>query len=1107
MLAEALQDTTGPLVGNSGSKRKLPDRFATTIMLQRTTVAVVVACLIGALALLLGPSLFGSSNSNKPMTWHQADEVEVAQADSEVDPATGQDVNERASLPVNAAGNSIDERTAIVLRGRIVDRRSAPVRDAKVWLDFARGGRGGPSRRVPEPVQTDADGRFAFAGQTFRDLRISLLVSPKLHAPKSFERNIGEVKAENDLGDLIVDDGGELFGRVTDLDGNGIATAEVRLQPDNNNPMRMQRDRELLLPARSVDNSGFYRFEHVPASQWRVAASAPRHLNGESEVIAAEEITRVDVADIHLGPGYELSGIVSDIGGLPVADADVAVQSRRDAQNGGNNQGGGRGQGGQGRGQGGQGGQGGPFGQGGNNGNDRSTKTDKAGRFALDHLPGTPLELTVSKVGFLRYQQNDIDAKLGSQLFITLQDGLKINGIASDAKTSIPVSRFYVHSTRIRALPLPGEPSLNMGDLVERLRAGTLDEAAMQSARSQMGSMRTQFAAMRGNTGGGLWRGTDATGSNQNNTANNQKPTPHPDGRFVESGLEEGVYLVMIESPDHARFSSEEVQVRSGALAPELTVLLQSGVKVSGVITKQDGSAIAEARVELRVAEDNTRQSADASANGRGGRGGGSYFIQQMIGMFTGSTIEATTDARGRFEFAHTLQGRYRVTASKEGFEDARTEPFALTADLDSVRLALGSLAQIVGKIRGATPAQLAEARVMAMPVNNGGQGGPGGPGGQGGQGGRGRGGPGGGNPFGTVKPDGTYQIIDLQPGGYTVRAFVGSGMRSMWQQFSGNGNGNGNGNGTVADVTVRASETATLDIDLTIPEVGTVRGSVTHNGIPAAGFQVTLRRQDNGDPAAQANGRGGRGGRGGGGGGGGGNDFTAAVSSSSHFTITEIPAGNYLLTISSGRRAGVLHNEAVVVITGTTSDVTVSLMTCSLEGTVTVDDGSKVEALQGGMMLLPGLTEVPENINQLARDGTSFNARVAVGKFAIDMLPPGNYLAVLRLAGRETTSAQTFAAIGQKITLTMPAGKTSPPGDVTNQGGGARGAGGGRGGRGANGAASNPNGATAPAAGPRGAGGGARGAGGAGGAGAGGGARGAGGAGGGATGNTGGGN
>jgi hypothetical protein len=267
----------------------------------------------------------------------------------------------------------------------------------------------------------------------------------------------------------------------------------------------------------------------------------------------------------------------------------------------------------------------------------------------------------------------------------------------------------------------------------------------------------------------------------------------------------------------------------------------------------------------------------------------------------------------------------------------------------------------------------------------------------------------------------------------------------------------------------------------------------------------VTLRRQDNGDPAAQANGRGGRGGRGGGGGGG--NDFTAAVSSASHFTITEIPAGNYLLTISSGRRAGVLHNEAVVVITGTTSDVTVSLMTCSLEGTVTVDDGSKVEALQGGMMLLPGLTEVPENINQLARDGTSFNARVAVGKFAIDMLPPGNYLAVLRLAGRETTSAQTFAAIGQKITLTMPAGKTSPPGDVTNQGGGARGAGGGRGGRGANGAAGNPNGATAPAAGPRGAGGGARGAGGAGGAGAGGGARGAGGAGGGATGNTGGGN
>ena len=133
-----------------------------------------------------------------------------------------------------------------------------PVRDAKVWLDFSRGGRGGGNqnqRRVPEPVKTDGEGRFAFAGQAFRNLRVTLMVAHPLHAAKSFDRNIGEAKADNDVGDLVVDDGGELFGRVTDLDGNGIPAAEVRLQPENDNPLRMQRDREQFLLPQNTDSN------------------------------------------------------------------------------------------------------------------------------------------------------------------------------------------------------------------------------------------------------------------------------------------------------------------------------------------------------------------------------------------------------------------------------------------------------------------------------------------------------------------------------------------------------------------------------------------------------------------------------------------------------------------------------------------------------------------------------------------------------------------------------------------------------------------------------------------------------------------------------------
>ena len=49
----------------------------------------------------------------------------------------------------------------------LVDRFTAPIAEATVWLDFGRGGmRGGPAernRRVPDPVRTDAEGRLILA--------------------------------------------------------------------------------------------------------------------------------------------------------------------------------------------------------------------------------------------------------------------------------------------------------------------------------------------------------------------------------------------------------------------------------------------------------------------------------------------------------------------------------------------------------------------------------------------------------------------------------------------------------------------------------------------------------------------------------------------------------------------------------------------------------------------------------------------------------------------------------------------------------------------------------------------------------------------------------
>ena len=69
----------------------------------------------------------------------------------------------------------------MLLQGRVIDKFKAPIAEATVWLDYGRGGprggRGDANRRVPDPVRTDAEGRFAFQGETFRNLRVSLQVA------------------------------------------------------------------------------------------------------------------------------------------------------------------------------------------------------------------------------------------------------------------------------------------------------------------------------------------------------------------------------------------------------------------------------------------------------------------------------------------------------------------------------------------------------------------------------------------------------------------------------------------------------------------------------------------------------------------------------------------------------------------------------------------------------------------------------------------------------------------------------------------------------------------------------------------------------------------
>jgi hypothetical protein len=937
--------------------------------------------LFGALVLLVAGGLmvpqFLAEAETPPLRWSEHDEIEVLGA-AIPESTAGDGAVERIELEAadGAFARGDEARVAVLLRGRVVDRFGAPQAGAKVWLDFGRGGpRGGQAgrqRRVPDPVETDREGRFAFQGQAFRSLRVSLQVLHAGHAPGLFDKDVGEVEGEVELGDLVIERGGELVGRVTDLEGNGIPGALVQLTPENSNRMRWLRDRENLVSDSTTDNNGYFRRPNVTAGDWSATASAKMHTEGRSSVFAVENEQTLDIEDIRLGPGFELTGYVHGPDSLPVAGAEVTVRGERNGNRG-------------------------------QRGRQHSATTDERGQFFLEHLPGVALQLDVRADGFLPFQQEEVDAKLGQPLHITLQAGLRITGTTLD-EDGAPVSLFAVRAVRVRNLPVPGLETSDPAELFARMRSGDLDETERDAIRAQIEALRgAGDNGRRGRQGGGPDGGGRTGGGNTRDLGRAER---HADGRFELTGLQEGVYEVHLQSSEHARFRSAELELRLGNAAPDLRVVLDRGIYVAGIVRDEREVPVANARVSLRAPT-------PARPGRRGTTDGGTPDLaaigRDFARQFAGAqlNIEGTTNVDGEFVLKHVPRGSYRLQAEADGFADASIEPFELADDRSGVVLRLGTLGVIVGQVRGLREGEHTQARVAAVSATMG----------QGGGMFRGRGQGGGGGPFrtGSIAADGSYRIEGLEAGDYVVRSWIGSPQEIMRvlgpQLFDGS---------LAADVVVRGGEESLLDVALQRNEVGVVSGSVRHNGAPGVGLQVELAREDTGTTAGQG-GRGGPGGRGMRGNFGG--TQQATVASSGRFQIENVPAGTYRLRIQAGRRGGLLHEETVQVVANTATERHLSLQTVSIAGSVSRDDGGEVKELNGRVSLLPGLTAMPADLGAWQRENPTFDARLQDGAFRFEAIQPGSYLLVLTVRGRERTAQPIVVGAGGTTDVALRVG------------------------------------------------------------------------------------
>jgi len=184
-----------------------------------------------------------------------------------------------------------------------------------------------------------------------------------------------------------------------------------------------------------------------------------------------------------------------------------------------------------------------------------------------------------------------------------------------------------------------------------------------------------------------------------------------------------------------------------------------------------------------------------------------------------------------------------------------------------------------------------------------------------------------------------------------------------------------------------------------------------------------------------------------------GGRNLDAAIGQSGAFAIKDVPAGTYELSVSkSGQRGGApLHRQQVMVRTQEQTDVDIQVQTSSLRGRLTTDDGSDPKTLNGNILFLAGMTELPADFSPFRRDGASpVNARVQDGAFAVDALEPGQYLLVVSIRGRERSSMSVVVGAGSNADVVVPAGKPAAPGAAPQNAPGTNPRGqGGRGGRG----------------------------------------------------------
>ena len=520
-----------------------------------------------------------------------------------------------------------------VIRGCVRDESGAPVEGAKVAA----------FQSLQLAATTDVDGAYELQH-----------LSPLTAKHHIFVRKAGYCEAVAQVPvvnraaaeqDLVLRRGALVAGRVTGADGSPLEGAQLYIG--------FSEDAYNRLDAVAHKN-GEFRFPNVPPGEQTLVAQHPGYPESRLVLQIPEEASEVAGLQIAMKRGHFVAGRVIDEHGGPLAGAWLALQR------GGHDHG-------------------------------QRVWSDASGNFRFDGVATAGDRFKVNHQGFVT-QEVEVIRLDRDDYVITMQRCGRVAGRVLDGATGLPLPSFVIRFDRPQQL-LPGDKPISgiggnwfedgvryanaegLWSSANELETGSV--LAIEASALGYGRARAERvvverdpspdalvlrlmpgAVLRGRVltadGAPLARAEvsaltteQASGKRHVDRADLDTVFTAEDGSFQWVDLAPGEMHLLVIHADWRSSITGPLQLQSGDVNAELTLHMDAGRALRGVVREVDGSAIAHALVMV---------------HGRNG----SYIGNRMR--------ETMADADGRFEVAHLTPGSYQVTASRP--QGTRSEPY-----------------------------------------------------------------------------------------------------------------------------------------------------------------------------------------------------------------------------------------------------------------------------------------------------------------------------------------------------------------------------------------------------------------------------------------------